>query len=618
MKKPESKKKRAKKPSGSETRSFNRRTFVKLVPALGAAALATPHLNIASALAQGPSPTPSPTPLPSPSPTPAPLRVTKDMLRQAEKLIGIELTDAQEAMALQNVSTNLDRYETLRKIEIPLDTEPATLFHPTLPGRKFNAGHSRQPRWGASIKPTKFKLSKVQSPQLNSHSSLDDLAFATLPQLAELVRTRKVSPVELTKMYLARLKKYGPKLNCVVTLTEDLALAQAAVAEREIKAGRYRGPLHGIPWGAKDLFATKGIRTTWGAEPYRDQVIDYDSTVVERLRDAGAVLVAKLSMGALAQGGRWFAGMTRNPWQVDEDRTGSSGSSAGPASATAAGLVGFSIGTETLGSIISPSSRCGVAGLRPTYGRVSRYGAMGLSWTMDKIGPICRGVEDCAAALNGIYGPDGKDLTVGDVPFNWEPARPIGKMRIGYLKTEFDQQQDPERKAIYQQALDALKAAGANLQPIEMPKFSVAALRIILVAEAATAFDDITRDGRVNQLSGQEPGDWPNSFRSSRFIPAVEYIRAQRARRLLMQEMDQLMSKWDVFVSPAPGSGSLLITNLTGHPAVAVPCGFPKGLPQSIMFTGGLYDEEAPLRVALAYERATQWHTMHPKMDWSN
>ncbi|HEY8187259.1 MAG TPA: amidase [Pyrinomonadaceae bacterium] len=597
MKKPEPKKKRVNRSlARPETMGLNRRTFVRLVPALGAVALATPKLKIVSALAQGPSPTPSP------SPSPAPLRVTKDMLRQAEKLIGVELTDAQEAMALQNVSTNLDRYETLRKIEIPLDTEPATLFHPALPGKRFN------------VRPLKFKLSKVQSPQFNS---VEELAFATLTQLTELVRTRRVSPVELTKMYLTRLKKYGPKLNCVVTLTEDLAMTQATEAEREIKRGKYRGPLHGIPWGAKDLFATKGIRTTWGAEPFRDQVIDYDSTVVERLRDAGAVLVAKLSMGALAQGGRWFAGMTRNPWQIDEDKIGSSGSSAGPASATAAGLVGFSIGTETLGSIISPSSRCGVAGLRPTYGRVSRYGAMGLSWTMDKIGPICRGVEDCAAALNGIYGPDGRDLTVGDVPLSWEPARPIGQMRIGYIKSEFDQQQDPERKAIYQQALDALKAAGANLQPIEMPKFSVAALRIILVAEAATAFDDITRDGRVNQLSGQEPGDWPNTFRSSRFIPAVEYIRAQRARRLLMQEMDVLMSKWDAFVSPAPGSVSLLITNLTGHPAVAVPCGFPKGLPQSIMFTGGLYDEGAPLRVALAYERATQWHTMHPKIDWA-
>jgi Asp-tRNA(Asn)/Glu-tRNA(Gln) amidotransferase A subunit family amidase len=605
--------------AASQARTLDRRTFVKLAPALGAAALAIPSLNLASVVVVAQTSSPTPTPLPSPSPTPAPLRVTKEMLRQAEKLIGIELTDAQEAMALQNVSTNLDRYEALRKIDVPLDTEPATLFHPALPGRF----HPALPGRKFNVKATKFKLSKVEAPKFNSPGSLslpgslDDLAFAPLTQLAELVRTRKVSPVELTKMYLARLQKFGPKLNCVVTLTEELALSQATAAEREINAGKYRGPLHGIPWGAKDLFATKGIRTTWGAEPYRDQIIDYDATVVERLRDAGAVLVAKLSMGALAQGGRWFAGMTRNPWQVEEDKIGSSGSSAGPASATAAGLVGFSVGTETLGSIISPSSRCGVVGLRPTYGRISRYGAMGLSWTMDKVGPICRGVEDCAAALNGMYGPDGRDLTVGDVPFNWEPGKSLAAMRIGYLKTEFDQQQDPERKTIYQQALDALKSAGANLQPIELPKFSVAALRIILVAEAATAFDDITRDGSVNELSGQDPGDWPNTFRSSRFIPAVEYIRAQRARRLLMQEMEELMAQWDVFVSPAPGSLSLLITNLTGHPAVAVPCGFPKGLPQSIMFTGGLYDEGAPLRVALAYERATQWHTMHPKMDWS-
>jgi len=275
----------------------------------------------------------------------------------AEQLFGIELTDAHKQLALQSVNTNLERYETLRKIDVPLDTEPATLFRPALPGKKFN------------IKASKFKLSKVEAPKF---TSIEDLSFSTVPQLAELIRTRKVSPLELTKLYLARLKRYGPKLNCVVTLTEDLALAQAADAENEIKRGKYRGPLHGIPWGAKDLFATKGIRTTWGAEPFRDQVINYDSTVVERLRAAGAVLVAKLSMGALAQGGRWFAGMTRNPWQVDEDRIGSSGSSAGPGSATAAGLVGFAIGTETLGSIISPSSRNGVVGLRPTYGRVSR------------------------------------------------------------------------------------------------------------------------------------------------------------------------------------------------------------------------------------------------------
>ena len=585
----------------SKTEKLNRRTFVKLVPALSVAAATIPEIARKS-LAQNPTPTPTPTPVPTPSPTPtpAPLRVTKEMMRGAEQLFGLELTDAHKQMALQNVNTNLERYETLRQIQVPLDTEPATLFHPALPGKKFN------------ITQRKFSLSKPEVPQF---SSVEDLAFATLTQLAELIRTKKVSPLELTKMYLSRLKRFGPKLNCVVTLTEELALQQAAAAETEIKRGKYRGPLHGVPWGAKDLFATKGIPTTWGAEPYRSQVIDYDATVVERLREAGAVLVAKLSMGALAQGGRWFAGMTRNPWQVDEDRIGSSGSSAGPGAATAAGLVGFSIGTETLGSIISPSSRNGVVGLRPTYGRVSRYGAMGLSWTMDKIGPMCRGVEDCAAALKAIYGPDGRDLSVGDVPFNWEPKRPLSEMKIGYLKTEFDQQQDPERKKIYEDAIAALRAAGANLQALELPKFSTASLRIILIAEAATAFDDITRSGDINKLSGQEPNDWPNTFRSSRFIPAVEYIRAQRARTLLMREMDQLMSQWDVFVSPAPGSASLLITNLTGHPAVCVPCGFLKGLPQAIMFTGRLYEEGAPLRVAHAYERATKWHTMHPKLD---
>lgn len=592
----ESKKERRAEPN-SKAEKLNRRTFVKLVPALGVAAATMPEIATKS-LAQ--NPTPTPTPSPSPTPHPAPLRVNKDMLRGAEQLFGLELTDAHKQMALPNVNTNLERYETLRQIEVPLDTQPATLFHPALPGKKFNITQRR------------FSLSKPETPRF---SSVEDLAFATLTQLAELVRTRKVSPLELTKMYLARLKRFGPKLNCVVTLTEELALQQAAAAETEIKRGKYRGALHGIPWGAKDLFATKGIPTTWGAEPYRNQMIDYDATVVERLREAGAVLVAKLSMGALAQGGRWFAGMTRNPWQVDEDRIGSSGSSAGPGAATAAGLVGFSMGTETLGSIISPSSRNGVVGLRPTYGRVSRYGAMGLSWTMDKIGPMCRGVEDCAAALKAIYGPDNRDLTVGNIPFNWEPARSLGAMKIGYLKTEFDGQPDPERKKMYEEALAALKAAGANLQPLELPKFSTAALRIILVAEAATAFDDITRSGDVNKLSGQEPGDWPNTFRSSRFIPAVEYIRAQRARTLLMREMDALMSQWDVFVSPAPGSASLLVTNLTGHPAVCVPCGFLKGLPQAIMFTGRLYEEGAPLRVAHAYERATKWHTMHPKLD---
>jgi len=588
---------------------LGRRSFVKLLPALGAAGLAATNLPSIS-LAQ----TPTPTPLPSPSPSPTPpLRITKDMLHTAEKLMGLEFTDAQEAMALPNVNRLLDNYETVRKIDVPLDTEPAIAFHPVRARKELYAAR------------TKFHFGKVELPQ---YKSVEDLAFATVPQLAELLRQRRISSTELTKMYIARLKRYGPKLLCVVTLTEDLALKQAAAADAELKRGKYRGPLHGIPWGAKDLFATKGIKTTWGAEPYRDQIIDYDATVVERLQDAGAVLVAKLSMGALAQGARWFEGVTRNPWIPNEDQTGSSGSSAGPAAATSAGLVGFSIGTETLGSIVSPSSRCGVTGLRPTYGRVSRYGAMGLSWTMDKIGPICRGVEDCAAALSAIYGPDGRDITVGDAPFNWDPNRNLSNMRIGYLKTEFDgsgaqptneqqRQQMEQRKAVYKEAIEALQKAGANLTPIELPKFSTAALRYILTAEAATAFDDITRDGRVNQLSGQRDFDWPNTFRTARFIPAVEYIRAQRARTLLLHEMEKLMSQWDVFVAPAPGSASLLITNLTGHPTVCLPCGFVNNLPAAIMFTGGVYDEAAPLRVALAFEQATKWHTMHPKVDWA-
>jgi Asp-tRNA(Asn)/Glu-tRNA(Gln) amidotransferase A subunit family amidase len=576
-------------------RTINRRNFVKLA---GAAGLAATAADVP--LAQAPQQPQSPQ------------RISRETLRAAEQIAGLEMSEAHETMALPGVNRNLTSYENLRRIDVPLDTEPAISFHPAPPGRKYPTAR------------TKIKAGKTEAPKFKT---VEDLAFATAAQLAELVRTKQVSSVELTKMYLDRLKRYGDKLLCVVTLTEDLAMKQAEAADREIKQGKYRGPLHGIPCGIKDLFATKGYKTTWGAEPFREQMIDTDATVVERLREAGAVLVAKLSMGALAMGGRWFKGMTRNPWQIEETTTGSSGSSAGSASATSAGLVGFSIGTETLGSIVSPSSRCGVVGLRPTYGRVSRYGAMGLSWTMDKIGPICRGVEDCALVLDAIYGPDGRDITVGDAAFTWQPERPLAQMRIGFVKAEFEPgetQRGPggpsgnnneARLKLYQDALDALRKAGAKLEPMELPKFDAQSLRIILNAEAAAAFDDITRDGRVNQLSGQNAGDWPNSFRTARFIPAVEYIRAQRARTLLMHEMERLMSKWDVFVSPAPGSASLLITNLSGHPAVAVPCGFLNNLPQSIMFTGGLYDEAAPLRVALAFERATNWHTMHPKLD---
>ncbi len=528
---------------------------------------------------------------------PASSRVTKEMVEHALSTLGLEFTEEQRAMMLSNVNRALNNYEELRKIRIPLDTEPAVRFYPALPGFAVPTGKSR-------LIASKHRAGKRPD-------SLDELAFAPITQLSALLRRKQVTSTELTKMYLQRLKRYGPKLNCVVTLTEDLALEQAARADQEIRRGKHRGALHGIPYGAKDLFSAKGLPTTWGAEPFENQVFDYDSTVVAKLAVAGAVLLAKLSMGALAQGGLWFGGMTRNPWNPEQS---SSGSSAGSAAATSAGLVGFSVGTETLGSIVSPSRTCGVTGLRPTYGRISRFGAMGLSWTMDKPGPICRTVEDCALVFNALHGPDGKDLSVVPAPFRWNAAAPVKSLRVGYLKAEFDRQEG-DRKRLYDDALDALRKTGAKLQPVEFPKMQTGPLLIILTAEAATAFDDLTREGGVTKLRGQAPNDWPNTFRSARLIPAVEYVRAQRARTLLMREMQEAMSGWDVIVSTTY-SPSLGITNLTGHPQVVAPCGFINRSPEAILFTGRLYEEAAPLRLALAFEQNTSWKTMHPKVDW--
>ena len=526
---------------------------------------------------------------------PVPQRVTAEQLKAALVLIGIEFDDEQVTLALPGVNRAIVGYEAIRKVEIPLDTEPAFSFHPGLPGRVVGKGPGR-------FQPTIGKRASAKA----SWKSIEDLAFWRVVDIAPLMRSKKITSVELTKMYLERLKLYGPKLLCVITLTESLALEQAAEADRDLRRGKYHGPLHGIPWGAKDLFSTKGIATTWGAEPFQNQVPDMDATVVERLRQAGAVLVAKLSMGALAQGGLWFNGMTKTPWKITET---SSGSSAGSAAATAAGLVGFAIGTETLGSIVSPSTRCGTTGLRPTYGRVSRYGAMGLSWTMDKIGPICRGVEDCALVLHAIYGPDGHDRTVTADPLHWEPKKSLKKLRVGILAKAFENFRDDDKK-VYDQALADLKKAGVEMTPVELSDDDGGKLRFLLSAEAAAAFDDITRDGRVGQLKGQAPNDWPNSFRTSRFIPAVEYIRAQRARTLLCEKMEKFFADWDVIVIPP--FAALTTTNLTGHPQVVMKCGFVGGMPRSISFLGGLYDEGSALRVALAYEQATTWHTQHP------
>ncbi len=399
-------------------------------------------------------------------------------------------------------------------------------------------------------------------------------------------------------------------MECVITLTEELALQQARQADEEIATGHYRGPLHGIPWGAKDLLATKGVKTTWGAKPYQDQIIDVDATVVRRLKEAGAVLIAKLTMGALAWGDVWFGGKTRNPWNLEQ---GSSGSSAGSAAATSAGLVGFSIGTETWGSIVSPSTRCGVTGLRPTFGRVSRYGAMALSWSMDKIGTIGRSVEDCALVFEAITGSDGQDLTVVDLPFNWNPSLPLKDIRIGYLKKAFEEDYSSQKND--EAVLRVLRSLGVELIPLELPQLPVDSLSFILDAEAAAAFDELTRSGRDDLLVRQQPRAWPNAFRQARLIPAVEYIQANRIRTLLLQAMAEKMKDLDVYVAPSFGGNNLLLTNLTGHPAVVVPNGFDeKGSPTSISFIGDLFEEAKALRVAKAFQEATDFHLQHPKI----
>ncbi len=525
-----------------------------------------------------------------------PSPISKQVIAEAEKLVGLTFTNAERDSMLDGMIEYLGNYDTLRMVNLANSVPPAIAFSAILPDRKFNS--ERKP----------FKMSSITDVEVPTN--IEDLAFYPVTHLAQLIKSQKITSVQLTRMYLDRLKRYGPKLECVITLTEDLAMKQAKRADEEIAAGRYRGPLHGIPWGAKDLLATRNIKTTWGATPYKDQIINENATVVKRLEVAGAVLVAKLTMGALAWGDVWFGGKTRNPWNLEQ---GSSGSSAGPASATAAGLVGFSIGTETWGSIVSPSTRCGTTGMRPTYGRVSRHGAMALSWSMDKIGPICRSVEDCAIVFNAIHGPDGKDGTVVDIPFNWNPSVKLADLRIGYLKHEFERERP--NKANDDAVLQTLRSLGATLIPIELPDYPVEHLSFILSAEAAAAFDEITRSNRDDLLVRQIKNAWPNVFRQARFIPAVEYIQANRVRTLVMQEMARLMDTVRVYVAPSFGGNNLLLTNLTGHPAVVVPNGFSeKGTPTSITFMGDLYDESTVLAVAKAYQDATDNHRKHPKL----
>jgi len=520
----------------------------------------------------------------------------KSSIRQAEKLSGLQFGSADRKLMMEDLSGNLEKYEGIRNLKIPNSVQPSIQFNPVPIGVQFDRIR-RTIRWSP--------IDEVSRPD-----NLEELAFSSVAELAELILTRQVSSTELTKMYLERLKEHGPTLQCVVTMTEELALKQAARADAEIAAGKYRGPLHGIPYGAKDLLAVKGYKTTWGAMPYKDQMIDENSTVVKKLEEAGAVLVAKLTLGALAWGDVWFGGKTKNPWNLEE---GSSGSSAGSGSATAAGLVAFAIGTETWGSIVSPSTRCGVTGLRPTFGRVSRAGAMALSWSMDKIGPMCRTVEDCAIVFNAIYGPDGLDQSLIDLPFNYNADVDLTGLRIGYLKSAFEG--DYTGKDNDEASLKVLRELGVDLIPFELPEFPVENISFILWAEAAAAFDELTRSGQDELMVRQIQRAWPNVFRASRFIPAVEYIQANRARHILIQKMAEQMKAVDLFVTPSFGGNNLLVTNLTGHPCVVVPNGFKEnGSPTSISFIGQLYDEGTILAVAKAYQDATDWHKQHPSM----
>jgi Asp-tRNA(Asn)/Glu-tRNA(Gln) amidotransferase A subunit family amidase len=620
--------------------SLDRRSFLSIAGCSGLASTLFP--GTLYALAATPA---------APGAQPALKPITPGMIDAAAALAGVKIEPAQRAAMLDGLNRQRAGYSKIRALALPDSVAPAYVFDPLPPGALVDT--PKQPA----------RYSKAPA-VASAPSNLEDLAFATVMELGELVRRKKVSSVALTEMYLTRLKRYDPLLHFVITLTTDRAMAHAREADADLGKGKYRGPLHGLPWGAKDLLAVKGYPTTWGAGGFEHQQFDEDATVVKRLDAAGAVLIAKLTLGALAMGDVWFGGRTRNPWNPSQ---GSSGSSAGPASATSAGCVAFSVGSETLGSISSPSTRCGVTGLRPTFGFVPRTGAMALSWTMDKLGPICRAVEDCAAVMQVIYGPDGRDLSTRDAAFNWNADLDWKSLRVGYLASAFDGPKGPEtpgespakpitdaaRKAAAKEhaaeeaylararydnrydkaALDRLRSMSFNLKPLELPRLPYGPMSSLLTAEAAAAFDDLTMTGRDKLLTAQGPEDWPNDFRVARFYPAVEYIQANRARSLAIAQISELFQQVDVIVAPT-GGNQLVATNLTGHPAVIVPNGLrgpdaPKppstdsgdddniggpGTPVSITFLGAHYQDAKLLALARAYQQAAGFLHLHPKL----
>ena len=527
--------------------------------------------------------------------------IQKKDLISASKIFDLSFTTKEIDTLYSDVVDNLANYKAMHNLSLP-NSVPLSMWQtPVVPGMRFNKVQN----------PIAWKLDNtVQLP-----ANKNDLAFYTIEQLASLIKNKKISSLALTQFFIERIKKWGDTLQCVISLQEEIAYAQAKKADAELAQGKYRGLLHGIPYGLKDLFAVKGTKTTWGAAPYQNQTIDEDAFVYTKLRDAGAVMVAKFTLGALAMGDYWFGGRTKNPWNL---KYGSSGSSAGSTSATVAGLVPFAIGTETWGSIVSPSTTCGATGLRPTFGSVSRSGAMALSYSLDKVGPICRSAADAAIVFNYIHGTDGKDGSAVNMPFNYTPNKDIKKLKIAYAKNYFDKIKDTARNEF--KVLEEFRKLGVQLIPVNFPDsgvYNFNIMDVVIGAECAAQFDEMTRLNIDDILTRQTKSDWPNSFRTNRFIPAVEYINAQRHRYTLMQRVNEVMQQYDVIICPSRGDGNQsAITNLTGNPVVCVPTGFDKksNLPTGISFVGNLYDEATILSIAQAYQKATNWDETHPAL----
>jgi Asp-tRNA(Asn)/Glu-tRNA(Gln) amidotransferase A subunit family amidase len=524
--------------------------------------------------------------------------ITKSDLKSAAKLFDIQFTQKEIDTLYSDVIDNIANYKAMHSLSLPNSVALSTWQLASPIPSKLKVGSANLP------------LTKVAVPK-----NKEDLAFYSISELAYLIKNKKITSLALTQFFIDRIKKYGDTLQCVISLQEDIAYAQAKKADEEIAQGKYRGLLHGIPYGLKDLFAVKGTKTTWGAAPYKNQIIDEDAFVYTQLKNAGAVLVAKFTLGALAMGDYWYGGRTKNPWNL---KYGSSGSSAGSTSATVAGLVPFAIGTETYGSIVSPSTQCGATGLRPTFGSISRSGAMALSYSLDKVGPICRSANDAAIVFNYLHGTDGKDLSAFNTPFNYQPKE-VKKLRIAYAKNYFDKIKDTSRNEW--KVLATFKKLGAELIPVDFPDsgvYNFNIMDVVIGVECAAQFDEMTRLNIDDELTRQTKYDWPNQFRTARFVPAVEYINAQRHRTVLMQKVNEVIKKYDVIICPSRGveGNQAAITNLTGHPVVCVPTGFDgkSNLPTGISFVGNLYDEGTILNIAKLYQDNTNWDKQHPTL----